>query len=722
MTDPMNEDDALPADRQGTQGKYRAPEPDNTWAPKGDTVSASDAPAGSSGLFGSVAKQAEGKTSELFGGVSKQGKDLAGKFGISGGIVDDQVKAAKVKAKGAIGSVEQAAQQKVDELAAQAEAKAKGLVSDFTQKGKDAATQVGIKSEYVDQAGSVVEQQGSAAVSGAATEGRTQLGLTGVAGAGAAAATAGAPAGGTPTSSGQGVLRDSDAAAIAGGSAQGDPTGERTLRGINYINPPEASDELRAALADDAAHMETTAQAAPGTAASPNEQTLVEPTQPVPAEGVFGEDVTHVTNEYGQEGLAAPAGTEDEGANGSTPFGQGNVNIPKDLSSARGMVTDKAKAWVLTMKAALVATVITIPTNMAIGYFMDKAKENIPGASQVAELAENPEAAAGAAAGGAQDEASGGSSAASGKTAAGASTTVAEVARNTLPSVAVVETDVASGSAVVYRKDGYLVTNEHVVSGASTVNIKLTDGRVLPASVVGTARDFDLAVLKVDADNLKALNFDTDEPTVGETAIAIGAPQGLESTVTAGIVSAVGRSFQANTGVPMVDMIQTDAAVNPGNSGGALLDSEGNVIGINTAGFSPSALGQGFDNGLNFAIPSPTVRRIADQLIEKGFYEFAQLGINGADVPAEIARRMNLKTSRGSLVLRVVRDSSADKLGLKPGDVITHFNGKEVLSMGDLNGHIRATDPGTNVEVKWRSNDGEEHTNTVELLGVKATQ
>ena len=450
------------------------------------------------------------------------------------------------------------------------------------------------------------------------------------------------------------------------------------------------------------------------------------------------------TSPQGQATAASLAGDEvtltdgqgAEGAEGATPFGQGNVNIPKDLTSAKSMMTDKAKQWMVTMKAALIATAIAVPTNMAINFAVDKAKENVPGASEIAAVAENPEQAAAGAAGAAgvpgtsSEQAAddkGSEQAGSSDKAAGASAgtavgaTVAEVARDTLPSVAVVETETSSGSAVMYRKDGFLVTNEHVVSGAQVIRVKLTDGRVLDARLIGTARDFDLAVLKIEADNLKALNFDASEPTVGEVAIAIGAPQGLESTVTAGIVSAVGRSFVANTGVPMVDMIQTDAAVNPGNSGGALLDAQGNVIGINTAGFSPSELGQGFDNGLNFAIPSPTVRRIADQLIEKGYYEFAQLGISGADVPAEIAQQMNLPTSRGSLVLRVVRDSSADQLGLRPGDVITHFDGKEVLNMGDLNGRIRATDPGKQVEVKWRTNGGEEKTETVPIGGVKAT-
>ncbi|WP_336250213.1 trypsin-like peptidase domain-containing protein, partial [Stomatohabitans albus] len=601
-----------------------------------------------------------------------------------------------------------------------------------------------------------------------------------------------------------------------GGSAIGDPTGRKTLATNHYINPPEATDELKAAQSADAERFE---QRSPGaqpagavgsdrsqpmvmdgpTSGQPGDPAVLPPTPPTAAPA--GETPSSAATAGGvaaavgigvgatTAGLAAagagrqpepfgtvpaditePAATSplhtapgqpsaspghpdqaevttelptertvsgDQGSGITTdpasPFGQAAASVPRDLSGATTLARDKTKQWITALRAGLIATIIAVPATLGVNYLIDQAKTTVPGAADAAQLVEDPAGSVGSAGegdgntgggngAGNQPGTSGNAGSTTGKSPAGVgNNTIATVARDTLPSVAVVETESASGSAVVYRKDGYLVTNEHVVSGARAVRVKLTDGRVLDARVIGTARDFDLAVLKIEADNLVALNFDTDEPTVGETAIAIGAPQGLESTVTAGIVSAVGRSFVANTGVPMVDMIQTDAAVNPGNSGGALLDAEGNVIGINTAGFSPSSLGQGFDNGLNFAIPSPTVRRIADQLIETGYYEFAQLGIAGADVPADIAQQMNLPTSRGSLVLRVVQDSSADQLGLQPGDVITHFNDHEVLSMGDLNGRIRATKPGTRVEFAWRTNTGEEKKGTVELTGVKAT-
>lgn len=407
---------------------------------------------------------------------------------------------------------------------------------------------------------------------------------------------------------------------------------------------------------------------------------------------------------------------------GHSAFGQGDYTLPEGerqqfkalQSQGNPMSTKKILA------VALAVSAVMIPVNVGVttmtNHWLNPSAVTASGDSTIMDAALPSDGAAKI------DEATPGVDEVQRPVASGKAMTIPEVAEYALPSVAVVETPSSSGSAVVYRKDGYLVTNEHVVRGYNQVQVKLTDGRVLDAEVTGTALNFDLAVLKVAETDLSALPFQEDEPNVGETAIAIGAPQGLESSVTAGIVSALNRSFVANTGVRLVDMIQTDAAVNPGNSGGALLNAKGEVIGINTAGFSPSALGQGFDNGLNFAIPSPTVKRIADQLIEQGFYEFAQLGISGEDVPAELARRYNLPTSRGALVLRVVTESTADVLGIKAGDIITHFNGTEVANIGDLNGMIRATKPGTTVEVRWKTPEGEDQSSSTEIGGVKATR
>ena len=289
------------------------------------------------------------------------------------------------------------------------------------------------------------------------------------------------------------------------------------------------------------------------------------------------------------------------------------------------------------------------------------------------------------------------------------STTVAEVAERVLPSVALVQViepgsgrPIGSGSGVVYREDGYLVTNNHVVEDAPSLEVGLPDGRVLAAEVVGRAPAFDLAVLRVDATDLPVPAYAEEDPQVGETAIAIGSPFGLDSTVTSGIVSALGRSLPESADVTLTDLIQTDAAINPGNSGGALVNARGEVIGINTAILSPSQS----NAGIGFAIPTSTVTRVADQLIERGYAEVGLLGVRGTDITGQIAAQYGLDTTNGAVIVEVVPGSAAAEGGLVAGDIITAVDGEQVSSMSELTAIIQAR-PGEQVTFDVLNTDGE---------------
>ncbi len=267
-----------------------------------------------------------------------------------------------------------------------------------------------------------------------------------------------------------------------------------------------------------------------------------------------------------------------------------------------------------------------------------------------------------------------------------------------------------SGSGVVLREDGYVLTNAHVVERAEQVQVTLPDGSIHDAEVVGADTASDLAVVHVeDADNLPVPRFASAAPRVGDTAIAIGSPFGLEGSVTSGVVSALNRNVPGNTSA-LVNIIQTDAAINPGNSGGALVDGDGQVIGINTAIFSPS----GGNAGIGFAIPITTALPIADQLIDKGYAEHAQLGIRGQDVDPEAAELYDLGVDSGALVVDVAADSAAEDAGLQRGDIITAFDGEDVNSMADLVAQITAHAPGDEVEVTF-VRDGEDQTVEVTL-------
>src|SRR5215216_6402525 len=259
------------------------------------------------------------------------------------------------------------------------------------------------------------------------------------------------------------------------------------------------------------------------------------------------------------------------------------------------------------------------------------------------------------------------------------------------------------GSGVIYRPGGYIVPNNHVVEGADEVNVAFADGTIEGASVVGADPNTEIAVIKVDRNNLPAATFDRgDDLIVGQLAVAIGSPSGFESTVTSGVVSGVGREFPpeltsgstAAERSALTDLIQTDAAVSPGSSGGALADRDGRVIGINVAYLPPAQTGA---VNLGFAIPSDTAVSVADQLIEKGKVSTAYLGVLTTDLSSEDAGRFDLPVDSGALVEKVVAGSAAEQAGVRKGDIITALGDAEVMSYGDLLGALRDHEPGDTV-------------------------
>ena len=267
-----------------------------------------------------------------------------------------------------------------------------------------------------------------------------------------------------------------------------------------------------------------------------------------------------------------------------------------------------------------------------------------------------------------------------------------------------------SGSGVVLREDGYVLTNAHVVEDAEQVQVTLPDGSTEEAEVVGADTASDLAVVYAeDATSLPVPDFAAAAPRVGDTAVAIGSPFGLEGSVTSGVVSALNRSLPGEAGT-LVNMIQTDAAINPGNSGGGLANGDGEIIGINTAILSPS----GANDGIGFAIPITTALPIAEQLIEQGYAEHAQLGIQGQDVDPEAAELYNLGADSGALVVAVAEGSGADEAGLERGDIITAIDGEDVTSMADLVAQISTRRPGDDVTLEL-VRDGEPQTLDVTL-------
>ncbi|HKT74994.1 MAG TPA: DegQ family serine endoprotease [Steroidobacteraceae bacterium] len=272
-----------------------------------------------------------------------------------------------------------------------------------------------------------------------------------------------------------------------------------------------------------------------------------------------------------------------------------------------------------------------------------------------------------------------------------------------------------AGSGFIVSADGYILTNTHVVSNADDVTVRLTDRREFQAKVIGADERTDVAVIKINAANLPTVKLgDPARVKPGQWVLAIGSPFGFENSATAGIISATARSLPSDNYVPF---IQTDVAVNPGNSGGPLFNMAGEVIGINSQIFSRT----GGYMGVSFAIPIDVARNVEDQLIKTGRVVRGRIGVTIQDVNAQLAESFGLDRPRGALVSSVEKDGPAAKAGLQPGDVILAVNNKPIERYGELSGQIAAMKPGTDVALEiWRN--GKRQNVTVKVAEMKEQQ
>lgn len=259
----------------------------------------------------------------------------------------------------------------------------------------------------------------------------------------------------------------------------------------------------------------------------------------------------------------------------------------------------------------------------------------------------------------------------------------------------------ASGSGVIISNDGYIVTNNHVVEGADEINVNLYDNREFKAKVIGNDPNTDLAVVKIDAKDLQFLTFaNSDEVQVGQWVLAVGNPFNLASTVTAGIVSAKTRNInilrEKAGNLAIESFIQTDAAVNPGNSGGALVDLNGNLIGINSAIATPT----GSYAGYSFAIPSNLVNKVVKDMIDFGIVQRGFLGVNIREIDDELAKDLKLQKIQGAYIAEVNKESAAEAGGVKRGDVIMKVGDAEIKNSADLQEHVARYRPGDKIKLE----------------------
>jgi S1-C subfamily serine protease len=301
-------------------------------------------------------------------------------------------------------------------------------------------------------------------------------------------------------------------------------------------------------------------------------------------------------------------------------------------------------------------------------------------------------------------------------TGAAAAESIPDLVARIEPSVVTIVTGEGLGSGVVYKPDGTVLTNAHVVGNARDVQVAFADGTRVAGHVVAVDTVTDLAVVRAARTGLPAVTLRVQLPRPGELVLAMGSPLGFENSVTEGIISGVNRQIpgSARQGHPLVDLLQTDAAISPGNSGGALVDGSGKLVGINEAYIPPSAGAV----SLGFAIPAATVQDVADQLIATGHARHPYLGLTIAQVTPNIAAALHLPVNAGVLVQAVAAGGPADKAGIRPGDVITEFNGTSTPTVEDLYGALRKTNPGDSATVQiHRGNDTRTVTLTLGALG-----
>jgi serine protease DegQ len=287
------------------------------------------------------------------------------------------------------------------------------------------------------------------------------------------------------------------------------------------------------------------------------------------------------------------------------------------------------------------------------------------------------------------------------------------IVRKVEPSVVTISHDQGTGSGVVWSEDGVVVTNAHVVGSARDVEVAFFDGRRADGQVRAADEDTDLAVVDVERQDLEPASFQEQLPQVGELAVAMGSPLGFQNTITAGIISGLHREIpgSAQQGIrSLVDLIQTDAAISPGNSGGALVNGRGEVVGINVAYIPPE---QGAV-AIGFAIPGATAVDVVGQLLRTGRVTHSYLGVQPAQVTDEVAAQLGLDRARGVVILEVVADSPAAQAGLRPGDVLVRMDDAAIDSVEDLFGELRQRKPESQSRLTY-IRDGQEQQATVTL-------
>ena len=300
----------------------------------------------------------------------------------------------------------------------------------------------------------------------------------------------------------------------------------------------------------------------------------------------------------------------------------------------------------------------------------------------------------------------------SGASAQGLASPIPDVVTRVQPSVVAILTESGQGSGVVWNSEGVVVTNNHVVARARQVQVAFADGQRVSAQTVATDPQTDLAVLRAARSSVPAATFADSLPRVGELAIAMGNPLGFENSVTAGIISGLGRAIPgaAQEAPALIDLIQTDAAISPGNSGGALVGNDGRIVGISVAYIPPT---QGAES-LGFAIPAPTVRHVVTQLLENGRVRHAFFGVRPGPLTAEIAQRFDLRRDRGVLVLEVTPRSPAAGAGIRPGDVLVRAGDRPLETVEDLFAVLRGRNPGDSLPITL-IRDGNQQNLTVRL-------